>query len=73
MEPQIQRWSPKRKVELLLSLLLGRERLATFPAHAVLPSARHVPRRVRAFVDFLAARLRTDARSTPARTTARSR
>ena len=31
-------------------------------AHAVLPSGRHVPRRVRAFVDFLAARLRGGAR-----------
>ena len=29
-----------------------------FNAHAVLPSGRHVPRRVRAFVDYLAAHLR---------------
>lgn len=38
--------------------VLERERLPAFPVHAVLPSARHVPRRARAFVDFLAARLR---------------
>jgi len=47
--------------------LLERERLPGFPAHAVLPSARHAPRRVRAFVDFLAARLRATAAEKPAR------
>jgi DNA-binding transcriptional LysR family regulator len=45
-----------------LALVLPRERLPGFRAHAVLPSGRHVPRRVRAFVDFLAARLRDGAR-----------
>jgi len=38
--------------------VLPRERLPSFPAYALLPSARHVPRRVRALVDFLAERLR---------------
>lgn len=47
--------------------VLERERLPGFPAHAVLPSARHTPRRVRAFVDFLAARLRTTGAEKPAR------
>ena len=42
--------------------VLPRERLPGFRAHAVLPSGRHVPRRVRVFVDFLAARLRGGAR-----------
>src|SRR5262245_8237938 len=41
-----------------LAPVLPREQLPRFSAHAVLPSGRHVPRRVRAFVDFLAARLR---------------
>jgi len=45
-----------------LALVLPRERLPGFRAHAVLPSGRHVPRRVRAFVDFLASRLRDGAR-----------
>jgi len=47
-----------------LALVLPRERLPGFRAHAVLPSRRHVPRRVRVFVDFLAARLRGVARIT---------
>jgi DNA-binding transcriptional LysR family regulator len=38
--------------------VLPRERLPTFPAYAVLASARHVPRRVRVLVDSLAERLR---------------
>ena len=46
-----------------LAPVLPRERLPDFNAHAVLPSGRHVPRRVRAFVDFLAARLRGAAPS----------
>src|SRR5262249_35008181 len=41
-----------------LALVLPRERLPGFRARAVLPSGRHVPRRVRVFVDFLATRLR---------------
>lgn len=51
--------------------VLPRERLPGFRAHAVLPSGRHVPRRVRAFVDFLAGRLRRDAR--PGRSATRAR
>lgn len=47
--------------------VLPREELPGFPAHAVLPSARHVPRRVRAFVGFLAARLRATAATTRTR------
>jgi len=43
--------------------VLARERLPNFSAHALLPSGRHVPRRVRAFVDFLAARLRAAPRT----------
>lgn len=46
-----------------LAPVLGREQLPGFRAHAILPSARHVPRRVRAFVEFLAARLRAGARN----------
>lgn len=45
-----------------LVALLPRERLPGFRAHAVLPSGRHVSRRVRAFVEFLAAGLRAPAR-----------
>jgi DNA-binding transcriptional LysR family regulator len=45
-----------------LVLVLPRERLLGFRAHAVLPSSRHVPRRVRVFVDVLAAPLRGTAR-----------
>ena len=45
-----------------LSPVLPLERLPTFSAHAVLPSGRHVPRRVRAFVDVLASGLRGVAR-----------
>jgi DNA-binding transcriptional LysR family regulator len=45
-----------------LAPVLPRERLPAFDAHAVLPSGRHLPRRVRAFVDFLAAELRRGAR-----------
>lgn len=41
-----------------LTRVLPREHLPTFTAHALLPSGRHVPRRVRAFVDHLAANLR---------------
>jgi DNA-binding transcriptional LysR family regulator len=48
-----------------LARVLPRERLPGFPAHAVLPSGRHVPRRVRAFVDFLATRLRGVTRIDP--------
>ncbi len=44
-----------------LRRLLPRERLPSFPAYALLPSARHVPRRVRAFLDALASRLRREA------------
>jgi DNA-binding transcriptional LysR family regulator len=46
--------------------VLERERLLGFAAHAVLPSARHVPRRVRAFVGFLASRLRASDGATSA-------
>ncbi|MEO6026674.1 MAG: hypothetical protein ABIR79_07410 [Candidatus Binatia bacterium] len=42
--------------------MLSRHRLPGFPAYAVLPSGRHVPRRVRVFADFLAAHLRDVAR-----------
>jgi DNA-binding transcriptional LysR family regulator len=49
-----------------LAPVLPRERLPTFSARAVLPSGRHVPRRVRAFVDYLAAHLRGAA--SPGRT-----
>lgn len=45
-----------------LSLVLPKERLPGFRAYVVLPSGRHVPRRVRAFVDFLAGRLRGGVR-----------
>lgn len=38
--------------------VLPRERLPGFRAYALLPSAQHRPKRVRALVDFLAARLR---------------
>jgi DNA-binding transcriptional LysR family regulator len=38
--------------------VLPRHRLPGFRAHALLPSGRHVPRRVRVLVDFLATRLR---------------
>ena len=40
-----------------LTHVLPRHRLPGFRAYAVLPSGRHVPRRVRLFVDFLAGRL----------------
>jgi DNA-binding transcriptional LysR family regulator len=43
--------------------VLPRERLPGFRAHAVLPNARHTPQRVRALVDFQAARLRSSART----------
>jgi DNA-binding transcriptional LysR family regulator len=57
-----------------LTPVLPRERLPTFSAHAVLPSGRHVPRRVRAFVDLLATRLRGSARpSRPAAATSGGR
>lgn len=42
-----------------LEPVLPRQRLPAFSAHVVLPSGRHVPHRVRALVDFLAARLRS--------------
>jgi DNA-binding transcriptional LysR family regulator len=42
-----------------LIAVLPRERLPGFRAYALLPSARHRPQRVRALVDFLAARLRS--------------
>jgi DNA-binding transcriptional LysR family regulator len=42
-----------------LEHVLPRERLPRFRAHAVLPSARHVPRRVRMLLDYFAARLRS--------------
>lgn len=42
----------------VLKAVLPRERLPAFTAHAILPSRRHVTRRVRAFVDYLAAHLR---------------
>ncbi|MGH7786350.1 MAG: LysR family transcriptional regulator [Candidatus Binatia bacterium] len=45
-----------------LAPVLPRERLPAFTAHVVLPSRQHVPRRVGAFVDFLAARLRRATR-----------
>jgi DNA-binding transcriptional LysR family regulator len=38
--------------------VLPRHRLPRFRAHALLPSGRHVPRRVRVLIDFLATRLR---------------
>jgi DNA-binding transcriptional LysR family regulator len=38
--------------------VLPRERLPGFRAYALMPSARHRPRRVRALVDYLTARLR---------------
>jgi DNA-binding transcriptional LysR family regulator len=38
--------------------VLPRHRLPAFRAYALLPSGRHVPRRVRVLLDFLAARLR---------------
>ena len=38
--------------------VLPRYRLPRFRAHALLPSGRHVPRRVRVLIDFLATRLR---------------
>jgi DNA-binding transcriptional LysR family regulator len=37
--------------------VLPRHRLPRFRAHALLPSGRHVPRRVRVLIDFLATRL----------------
>lgn len=40
-----------------LKHLLKAYRLPSFRAHAMLPSRRHVPRRVRVFLDFLAAQL----------------
>ena len=42
--------------------VLPHQRLPSFRAYAVLPSARHVPRRVRVLVNFLAARLRRPQR-----------
>ena len=38
--------------------MLPRQRLPGFRAYALLPSGRHVPRRVRMLIDFLAAQLR---------------
>jgi DNA-binding transcriptional LysR family regulator len=38
--------------------VLPRHRMPGFPAYALLPSGRHVPRRVRVLVDFLATQLR---------------
>ena len=55
-----------------LAPVLPRERLPMFTAHALLPSARHVPRRVRAFIDVLAARLRQSARTRPAQRSRRA-
>jgi DNA-binding transcriptional LysR family regulator len=43
--------------------VMPRQRLPGFRAYAVLPSGRHVPRRVRVLVDFLAARLQRHAKS----------
>jgi DNA-binding transcriptional LysR family regulator len=49
----------------VLKPVLPRERLPSFNAHALLPSGRHVPRRVRALVDYLAAQLRGLSGSPP--------
>jgi DNA-binding transcriptional LysR family regulator len=58
-----------------LTRLLPHHRLPSFRAYAVLPSGRHVPRRVRAFVDFLAAAIArpTTGRSPVAPAASRSR
>ncbi len=49
--------------------VLPRHRLPGFRAYAVLPSGRHVPRRVRVLVDFLAARLQPRTTTPKPRTT----
>lgn len=38
--------------------VLPRRRMPGFGAYALLPSGRHVPRRVRVLIDFLATQLR---------------
>jgi DNA-binding transcriptional LysR family regulator len=54
----------------VLTPVLPREPLPSFNAHALLPSGRHVTRRVRTLVDYLAAQLRE---APAARTTPRAR
>ncbi len=45
MEPQIQRWSAKRKVELLLSLIKGEKKLVDVCRERHRAAARHLAAR----------------------------